>query len=87
MAHGRRGRGHRLCDRRGGEYRAYQRALFLAYGLAKGAYLGTEAMGSLAIYAAKALTHCCGRVPAQAASGSSCMASNCSSSICTWPCQ
>ena len=60
---------------------------FLAYGLAKGAYLGTEAMGSLAIYAAKALTHCCGRVPAQAASGSSCMASNCSSSICTCPCQ
>ena len=29
---------------------------FLAYGLVKGAYLGTEAMGSLAVYAAKALT-------------------------------
>ncbi len=56
VAHGRRGRGHRLCDRRGGEYRAYQRTLFLAYGLVKGAYLGTEAMGSLAVYGAKALT-------------------------------
>jgi len=29
---------------------------FLAYGLVKGAYLGTEAMGSLAVYLAKALT-------------------------------
>jgi len=29
---------------------------FLAYGLVKGAYLGTEAMGSLAVYVAKALT-------------------------------
>ena len=29
---------------------------FLAYGLVKGAYLGTEAMGSLAVYGAKALT-------------------------------
>jgi uncharacterized membrane protein YfcA len=29
---------------------------FLAYGLVKGAYLGTEAMGSLAIYLAKSLT-------------------------------
>lgn len=29
--------------------------LFLAYGLVKGAFLGTEALGSLAIYAAKAL--------------------------------
>ena len=29
---------------------------FLAYGLVKGAYLGTEAMGSLAVYIAKAIT-------------------------------
>lgn len=29
---------------------------FLAYGLVKGAYLGTEALGSLAVYAAKAVT-------------------------------
>ena len=29
---------------------------FLAYGLVKGAYLGTEAMASLAVYGAKALT-------------------------------
>ena len=29
---------------------------FLAHGLVKGAYLGTEAMGSLAVYGAKALT-------------------------------
>ena len=29
---------------------------FLAYGLVKGAYLGTEAMGSLALYVAKAIT-------------------------------
>jgi uncharacterized protein len=29
---------------------------FLAYGLVKGAYLGTEAMGSLAVYLAKAIT-------------------------------
>jgi uncharacterized protein len=29
---------------------------FLAYGLVKGAYLGTEAMGSLAVYLTKALT-------------------------------
>ena len=29
---------------------------FLAYGLVKGAYLGTEAMGSLAVYVAKAIT-------------------------------
>ena len=29
---------------------------FLAYGLVKGAYLGTEAMGSLAVYVAKAVT-------------------------------
>ncbi len=29
---------------------------FLAYGLVKGAYLGTEAMGSLAVYIAKAVT-------------------------------
>lgn len=29
---------------------------FLAYGLVKGAYLGTEALGSLAIYVAKAVT-------------------------------
>lgn len=29
---------------------------FLAYGLLKGAYLGTEALGSLAVYLAKALT-------------------------------
>jgi uncharacterized protein len=29
---------------------------FLAYGLLKGAYLGTEAMGSLAVYVAKAIT-------------------------------
>ena len=29
---------------------------FLAYGLVKGAYLGTEAMGSLAVYGAKAIT-------------------------------
>ena len=29
---------------------------FLAYGLVKGTYLGTEAMGSLAVYMAKALT-------------------------------
>ena len=29
---------------------------FLAYGLVKGAYLGTEALGSLAVYGAKALT-------------------------------
>ena len=29
---------------------------FLAYGLAKGAFLGTEALGSLAVYAAKVLT-------------------------------
>ncbi|RZJ26379.1 MAG: sulfite exporter TauE/SafE family protein [Haliea sp.] len=29
---------------------------FLAYGLVKGAYLGTEAMGSLAVYLAKAVT-------------------------------
>lgn len=29
---------------------------FLAYGLVKGAFLGTEALGSLAVYAAKALT-------------------------------
>lgn len=29
---------------------------FLAYGLSKGAFLGTEAMGSLAVYIAKALT-------------------------------
>jgi len=28
---------------------------FLAYGLVKGAYLGTEALGSLAVYAAKAI--------------------------------
>ena len=29
---------------------------FLAYGLVKGAYLGTEAMGSLAVYVSKAIT-------------------------------
>jgi uncharacterized membrane protein YfcA len=29
---------------------------FLAYGLVKGAYLGTEAMGSMAVYLAKAIT-------------------------------
>ena len=29
---------------------------FLAYGLVKGAYLGTEALGSLAVYVAKAVT-------------------------------
>ena len=29
---------------------------FLAYGLVKGAYLGSEAMGSLAVYVAKAIT-------------------------------
>ena len=29
---------------------------FLAYGLVKGAYLGTEALGSLAVYTAKAIT-------------------------------
>ncbi len=29
---------------------------FLAYGLVKGAFLGTEALGSLAVYAAKAVT-------------------------------
>jgi hypothetical protein len=29
---------------------------FLAYGLVKGAYLGTEALGSLAVYLAKAIT-------------------------------
>jgi uncharacterized protein len=29
---------------------------FLAYGLVKGAYLGTEALGSLAVYIAKAIT-------------------------------
>ena len=29
---------------------------FLAYGLVKGAYLGTEALGSLAVYVAKAIT-------------------------------
>ena len=29
---------------------------FLAYGLVRGAYLGTEAMGSLTVYGAKALT-------------------------------
>ena len=29
---------------------------FLAYGLVKGAYLGTEAMGSLTVYVAKAIT-------------------------------
>lgn len=29
---------------------------FLAYGLVKGAYLGTEAMGSLAVYLSKAIT-------------------------------
>ncbi len=29
---------------------------FIAYGLVKGAYLGTEAMGSLAVYVAKAIT-------------------------------
>ena len=29
---------------------------FLAYGLVKGAYLATEAMGSLAVYLAKAVT-------------------------------
>ena len=29
---------------------------FLAYGLVKGAYLGTEAMGSLVVYVAKAIT-------------------------------
>ena len=29
---------------------------FMAYGLVKGAYLGTEAMGSLAVYGSKTLT-------------------------------
>ena len=29
---------------------------FLAYGLVKGAYLGTEAMSSIAVFAAKAIT-------------------------------
>ncbi|MEP6826096.1 MAG: sulfite exporter TauE/SafE family protein [Ramlibacter sp.] len=37
---------------------------FLAYGLVKGAYLATEALGSLAVYLAKALTfHSLGALP------------------------
>ena len=37
---------------------------FLAYGLVKGAYLGTEAMGSLAVYVAKIVTfHTLGALP------------------------
>ena len=37
---------------------------FLAYGLVKGAYLGTEALGSLAVYLAKAITfHSLGALP------------------------
>lgn len=39
---------------------------FLAYGLVKGAYLGTEAMSSLAVFAAKAITfQSLGALPAE----------------------
>jgi len=40
---------------------------FLAYGLVKGAYLGTEALGSLAVFLAKAITfRSLGALPAEA---------------------